>query len=1010
LIESELSKTITDSSITGFAEEYGKKQKKMQELTVSLQQAKDNHARACKKREDAILSLGDLTTKMSNINSTIPKEIPCWVFFFQPNPNYIKAVEKITVEQANAQKILHSCKLDIDKYNQQIIDHSDLLAITKNRINSLSSILSQKKSSLSQHEQAHQVEWQGNLDQLNKKYKQDKATLKDKVQKKLESIRKSLVKTCTAIRSTQPRLSKISLTTGKTPPSVPDFMVIGENNLECQEFSVSVPSLIKFPFQKPIFIPGAAPEAPILVHRILLRMLLACTTGKLEVIACDPRGLGTNMSQFANLIALKKPFILQKFLSTAGEIDKMLEEEFARVENIIQVALSSKYKNIVNYNLKNSNKQIAYRCLIFFDFPDQCSEKSLVLINSLISQGPTCGFMPIFIVNSQDITGDKRQKYIDGWIKNAFAFDKNLQCSEITPTLLPIRDTFFPEQLSDEDIKTLVGNLAVALKESEEFWPGIELLLPNDQEYWKSKSIDNITAAIGWDKDRNSVNFSIGEGIAQHAIVAGSTGSGKSNLMHVLIASLAYRYSPYELRLFLLDFKQSVETAIYGNPALPHAYLVAVESDREYGKHVLDFLIKECDERSRLFKDAGVNNYSEYRIKTEKILPRYLIIIDEFQVMFEKDDAIASTCSDQLDKLARQGRAFGIHLFLLTQTFAGMQQYIRALVSQLGVRIALSCDETDSRQILDNPDAKDIKNIGEAIYNSHGGSREHNQHIAIPYITTEKRKDFIIRLNETATKRRIPFSPIIFDGQKSPSMDANHIFPASSDTTIALNLGERLGLNGFMNIKMSQQNGNNILLLGRQSPQLLGILGGCCRSLASQKGSSLFLVDSSRQPASSHLMGALQPYFAGCNVSTYDNSDIEKAFDSLLGLIGNDEHKVAPAVLIINDLALCKQLHKTGAYGKPTDESLFQKFATILSDGPAANVFCISVFDSWKRLNTSMDTKVLAQNSELRIALTLPDDLTFLNNVTLKSLTSKQAVYCNNSSGDWEIFRPFSIE
>ena len=79
----------------------------------------------------------------------------------------------------------------------------------------------------------------------------------------------------------------------------------------------------------------------------------------------------------------------------------------------------------------------------------------------------------------------------------------------------------------------------------------------------------------------------LGRGLAQHALIAGKTGSGKSNLLHVIITNLALWYSPDEVEFYLVDFKKGVEFKVYVTQPLPHARAVAIESDREFGVSVL---------------------------------------------------------------------------------------------------------------------------------------------------------------------------------------------------------------------------------------------------------------------------------------------------------------------------------------------------------------------------------------------------------------------------------------
>src|SRR5205085_9637550 len=140
-------------------------------------------------------------------------------------------------------------------------------------------------------------------------------------------------------------------------------------------------------------------------------------------------------------------------------------------------------------------------------------------------------------------------------------------------------------------------------------------------------------------------------GTAQHVLVAGKTGSGKSTLMHALITNLSLIYSPDEVELYLIDFKKGVEFKTYAAEELPHARVVAIESEREFGLSVLQRLDAELRLRGEKFRDAGAQDLRNYRqANSGQVLPRILLIVDEFQEFFVEDDKLAQDAALLLDR------------------------------------------------------------------------------------------------------------------------------------------------------------------------------------------------------------------------------------------------------------------------------------------------------------------------------------------------------------------------
>src|SRR5438132_1543020 len=130
---------------------------------------------------------------------------------------------------------------------------------------------------------------------------------------------------------------------------------------------------------------------------------------------------------------------------------------------------------------------------------------------------------------------------------------------------------------------------------------------------WRGDSRSGLSLPLGRAGATARQLLTLGQGTSQHVLIAGKTGSGKSTLLHVLIVQLALRYSPSEVELYLIDFKKGVEFKTYAVNALPHARVVAIESEREFGLSVLQRLDAELVRRGELFRNAGVNDLPSYR-------------------------------------------------------------------------------------------------------------------------------------------------------------------------------------------------------------------------------------------------------------------------------------------------------------------------------------------------------------------------------------------------------------
>jgi DNA segregation ATPase FtsK/SpoIIIE-like protein len=329
-------------------------------------------------------------------------------------------------------------------------------------------------------------------------------------------------------------------------------------------------------------------------------------------------------------------------------------------------------------------------------------------------------------------------------------------------------------------------------------------------------------------------------------LVAGKTGSGKSTLLHILITNAALRFSPDELELYLIDFKQGIEFKTYANYQLPHARVVAVESDREFGVSVLQRLDTEIKVRGERFKQFGAQDLAAYRrADPDTPMPRTLLVIDEFQELFTEDDKVSQDAALYLDRLVRQGRAFGIHVFLGSQTLAGAFSVSRSTLSQMAVRIALQCSEADSQLILseDNSAARLLTRPGEAIYNDSNGMVEGNHPFQIVWLTEEARDHYLNKVRDMVAERNFtPRPQLVFEGNLPADMHNNGPLsrlleagrPAQAPVEAVVWLGDAVAIKDPTSIPFRPQSGANLLMVGQNEDAALGVVQTAMISVAAQ--------------------------------------------------------------------------------------------------------------------------------------------------------------------------------
>ncbi len=264
-------------------------------------------------------------------------------------------------------------------------------------------------------------------------------------------------------------------------------------------------------------------------------------------------------------------------------------------------------------------------------------------------------------------------------------------CERVARALAPIRD------VSTED---LAGSLPSSSRLLSVL--GIEELDPEPvAQRWRTGA-RTTTAVIGEGLDGPFAIDIRRDG--PHGLIAGTTGSGKSELLQTIIASLAYGNRPDELTFVLIDYKGGA--AFKDCVRLPHTVGMVTDLDGHLTTRALDSLGAELRRREHQLAAADAKDIEDYlagRGPDDPPMPRLMIIIDEFAALVsELPDFVVG-----LVDIARRGRSLGVHLLLATQRPAGVVS--AEIKSNTNLRIALRVtDANDSSDVIESNEAAQI--------------------------------------------------------------------------------------------------------------------------------------------------------------------------------------------------------------------------------------------------------------------------------------------------------------
>ncbi len=235
---------------------------------------------------------------------------------------------------------------------------------------------------------------------------------------------------------------------------------------------------------------------------------------------------------------------------------------------------------------------------------------------------------------------------------------------------------------------------------------------------WESAQVyKSLAAPLGVKTKNKTVYLDIGDksgAHGPHGLVAGTTGSGKSEILQTYILSMATLYHPYEVGFVIIDFKGGGMANQFKN--LPHLIGTITNIDgREINRSLLS-IKAELVKRQEMFSKSGVNHINDYiklykAGKVNKPMPHLIMIVDEFAELKQEHPDFMK----ELISAARIGRTLGIHLILATQKPAGVVDAQIWSNSKFKLCLKVQTKE-DSNEVLKTPLAAEIVEPGRAYF------------------------------------------------------------------------------------------------------------------------------------------------------------------------------------------------------------------------------------------------------------------------------------------------------
>ncbi len=797
--------------------------------------------------------------------------------------------------------------------------------------------------------------------------------------------------------------------------------------------AVDLPLLLDLPARRGLLIETDAEQRDrglAALQAAVLRILTTLPAGKVRLTLVDPVGLGANFAGFMHLADEDQQLVGDRIWTEPRHIEQRLTDLTEHMETVIQKYLRNEFDSIDAYNEKAGEIAEPYRVLVVADLPANLTETAAKRLASILESGARCGVLTLVL---RDLRAElpptlKAEDLARGVVRLAPQESGRLAAMIGGLEALPLS---LDEEPPADLLQSLAGRIGSSARDASRVEVPFEAIAPAGDRRWSMDSGSKLAVSLGRAGATRLQQLVLGVGTAQHVLIAGKTGSGKSTLLHAMISNLCAWYGPDQVQLYLVDFKKGVEFKTYATHRLPHVKAVAVESDREFGLSVLQGLDAELKRRGDLFRAAGTQDLKGFRAaRPDEPMPRTLLVIDEFQELFTEDDRVASEAGLLLDRIARQGRAFGVHAVLGSQTLGGAYSIARSTMGQMGVRIALQCSEADAQVILsdDNSAARLLSRPGEAIYNDAGGLVEGNSPFQVVWLSEEVRDRVLADVVALAGERGLPPAlPLVFEGSAPASLESNAPLagllrnPAPPDTRELLRwwIGDPVAIRDPACAEFRRQPGANLVVVGQQIETTLGMLASGVLGAAAQREASrlrVWAIDGtpSDDPSFGVLPGIVERLPGEHRVLSVRNlpDALTELAEEIVARQDDPARESPTTVLLIHGLHRFRDLRRAeDDYGFSADDGPPKPdklFASILREGPPVGVHVVASADTVPNLQRVVDRSGLRE-FDWRVALQMGagDSSTLIDTPLASRLGMTRGYLHSEEQGLLEKFRPY---
>lgn len=768
------------------------------------------------------------------------------------------------------------------------------------------------------------------------------------------------------------------------------------------------------------------------VNGMIGRLLAGSQSGNVQLLMFDSKDLGGT----SNMLKMLDRHVYT-ICARTSDMQTQLSMFDRYVENVIQNLLQGANTTLAAYNM-GKEKQEPYQIVVFKDFPYGVTQEMAHTIQRIIANGIRAGVQFIFMVNNDMLQKNEDCVKVNNIMHLEDSSALHAFDIDLTRKSDGIRETQEYAVLDDNKLHSIVQYVNAGFEvKTEEILRLTDYMIPKE-EWWTKQSANRADIPFGMSSNKQIQKLNITQESGQNsAVVIGIPGSGKSVFLHVLIASAMVNYSPRELQMYLLDFS-GVEFNVYAQHKLPHARVIAPEAEREFGLSILREVFEEGNRRMALCRENGVTNIVELKRKNpDMVVPRLLVIIDEFQKIFEiENDNISKEANAKIHAIIQEYRKFGINLILATQKLPAKSIVPYDLIAN---RVVFKSDPNDFSNLIKWSHSVPQPRLltGSCVYNNESGAEVANSVTRSFFINASKELETL--LDEVADFANA--HPETMDDHQMRTFHSNelplfterivserHYQPQDAPREVGVYVGESIAIAPcHVYVPLTKDSNNNILIIGGVPNVAKGIAYHTLISevaVHTEKAANVILMnfmmedDPMQRVFQSEMFAAISGY---CNIQEAHSPEEVKDYlqfvkDEVIDARKSDSSKRMTHFFInIFEFQRGRMFDGTGSRGDMQSECACL-LEYIMKNGPMVGVFTVLQVDNLANLNRigygvqnmfchRIALQMSEQDSDKVVGNSAANKLLVLN----RPATNYRALYYNNVTNAMTKFKPYRL-